>query len=72
MSSKSRHFLVASVLCIVLFTVNLVLGKIEVAYKIDTLIHLEGVPEFLLLLVSVVLFVVSALLEERCKDGDTH
>ncbi len=72
MMRRSRNYLLASVLGILLFAINLVLGKLEVAYKIDTVVHLEGVPEFMLLLVSVVLFVVSALLRERAHDDDTH
>ena len=68
----SRYYLAASVVGILLFVGNLILGKVEIAYKIDTLVHLEGVPEFLLLLASVILFVASTLLKERAQDEDNH
>ncbi len=67
MLKRSRTYLVISIFGIVLFAINLVLGKIEVAYKISTHVHLEGVPEFALLLVSVIFFMISTLLKEQSK-----
>ncbi|KAA3622539.1 MAG: hypothetical protein DWQ08_12690 [Proteobacteria bacterium] len=67
MFRNGRFFSSASILCVLLFLINLVLGKIEVANKIDTKVHLEGAPEFLLLLASVILFVISTLLKERAE-----
>ncbi|MDE0280816.1 MAG: hypothetical protein OXN16_06995 [Gammaproteobacteria bacterium] len=55
-----------------MFAVNLVVGKMEVSSRIDTNIHLDGVPEFLLLLVAVMFFVISTLLKERAEANNSH
>ena len=44
----------------------------EVSSRIVSNIHLDGVPEFLLLLVSVIFFVISTLLNERAEANNTH
>ena len=72
MLKNSRIYLVISIACIVLFAVNLVVGKMEVSSRIDTNIHLDGVPEFLLLLVAVMFFVISTLLKERAEANNSH
>ena len=72
MLKNSRVYLIISIACILLFALNLVVGKMEVSSRIDTDIHLDGVPEFLLLLVSVMFFVISTLLKERAEANNTH
>lgn len=72
MFKKSRFYQIVSAICIVLFVINLIVGKIEVTYRIDTIIHLEGVPEFILLLVSVIFFVIGTLLKEQSKPNNTQ
>lgn len=72
MLKNSRIYLIISISCIVLFAVNLVVGKMEVSSRIDTNIHLDGVPEFLLLLVAVMFFVISTLLKERAEANNSH
>ncbi len=72
MFKKSRFYFVIAAVCIVLFVLNLIVGKIEVTYRIDTIVHLEGVPEFILLLVSVIFFVISTLLKEQSETNKTQ
>lgn len=72
MPKNSRVCLGVSIACLVLFVANLVLGKLEVSSRIDTNIHLDGVPEFLLLLVCVIFFVISTLLKERAEANNSH
>ena len=63
-------YLVVSIFCITLFVINLVVGKMEVSSRLDTNIHLDGAPEFLLLLTSVIFFVISTLLKERAETSN--
>jgi TRAP-type C4-dicarboxylate transport system permease small subunit len=72
MFKRSRFYFLISSICIVLFVINLIVGKIEVAYRIDTIVHLEGVPEFILLLVSIIFFVISTLLKEQSATNKTQ
>ncbi len=72
MFRKSRLYLILSIVCIAVFAVNIVIGKIEIAYRIDTHVHLEGVPEFLALLASVIFFVISTLIKERSENDKSH
>ena len=72
MLKSSRICLIVSIGCIVLFAINLVVGKMEVSSRIVSNIHLDGVPEFLLLLVSIIFFVISTLLNERAEANNTH
>lgn len=67
MFKTSRTYLAFSIICIVLFAINLVIGKLEVAYKINSHVHLEGVPEFILLLAAVIFFIISTLLKEQSQ-----
>ncbi|MXW48066.1 MAG: hypothetical protein F4Z97_05460 [Gammaproteobacteria bacterium] len=69
MFRSSRLYLIISIVCIVIFALNIVIGKIEIAYRINTHVHLEGVPEFLVLLLSVIFFVISALIKERSENN---
>ena len=72
MYKKSRFYTIISAICIAIFVINLILGKIEVTYRIDTVVHLEGVPEFILLLVSVIFFVISTLFKEQSETNTTQ
>ncbi len=72
MFRNSRVYLAASILGIVLFTINLVVGKMEVSSLMPTSMHLDGVPEFLLLLTAIIFFVISTLLKERAETNDTQ
>jgi len=66
---KSQFYLFVSLTCSFVFFINLVLGKIEVAYRINTIVHFEGVPEFVLLLVAVIFFIISTLLKEQAQSN---
>ncbi len=68
MLRSSRLYLIISIVCIVVFAVNIVIGKIEIAYRINTHVHMEGVPEFLVLLLSVIFFIISTLIKERSEN----
>ncbi len=63
--ATSRFFLRGSLLGIVLFLINLGLGKLALLYQWNLWLHLEGVAEFLLLLITVICFVIGTLLTER-------
>jgi len=63
--TASQFFLRVSLLGISLFLINLGLGKLALLYQWDLWLHLEGVAEFLLLLITVICFVIGTLLNER-------
>ncbi len=65
MFKQSRLYLILSSICVVLFVVNLIIGKIEVTYRVDMIVHFEGVAEFVLLLAAVIFFVIGTLFKEQ-------
>ena len=67
MKMNSKFFLGIAILLVVIFFVNLAIGKYLVIMKLPTSLHLEGVTEFILLLIAVVFFAISALLKEKAK-----
>ena len=69
MFRSSRLYLIISIVCIAVFAVNIVIGKIEIIYRIKTHVHMEGVPEFLVLILAVIFFVISTLIKERSENN---
>ena len=68
----SRYFLFLSLLGIALFALNLLVGKLALMFGWNVWLHLEGVPEFLLLMITVVSFVIGTLLNEKARvDRDS-
>ena len=71
MFKSSRFYLIVSLLCVAVFAINIVIGKIEIVYRINTNVHMEGVPEFVLLLLAVIFFVISTLIKERSENNNS-
>lgn len=69
---SSRQFRLLSLLGIILFVVNLVVGKMSLLYGWNVWLHLEGVTEFILLLATTISFVIGTLLDEKPRvDSDS-
>ncbi len=60
----------ASFVCFAVFMANVVLGKSSLVFGWKLKFLLDGTPEFLLLLISVTLFMISALLRERDRKNN--
>lgn len=64
----SRRYLWAAIALVALFFINLINGKLSLMSQTEPYLHLEGVPEFILLLLAVACFVISALLSKAALN----
>ena len=69
---RDRATLAVFFLCFGVFVANILLGKSQLAFGWNELPLLNDVAEFLLLLVSMVIFVIAALQQEAARDTARH
>ena len=72
MNRSARNMLVVSALLMALFFANLITGKIRLLSGTGIAAPLDGVPEFILLMLAVGFFVAGLLALENDKAGDAR
>lgn len=73
-SRVERVSLLACIASFSVFALNVVYGRFAPSFGWNRDVHLDGVPEFLLLFLSAIFFSIAALAAERRENGtpDRH
>jgi len=62
----------AALVCFVIFTANVILGKSSLVFGWKLTFLLDGTPEFVLLLISVLFFMINAIFQEQVRKNNNN